>query len=219
MKYLSIVLLLLITSSCSVEDDSAPLFIEPIFMDNPTAKLLVDIIYVLPSEDYEKSIYQLDESKYLEFLNGNYFNRNNIGIEMGESRVIINSELYNLKDNRGAEPSVFSTETENSYREDRLNIYIIPRANTVAIAGIGLRQRALVTDEFLFTSTSPHEIGHALGLFHCGAEGNIMCQIKPYLRKEFDMDQVDTMAESIASINTSNLNSINDSFLHSNCVS
>ncbi|SEL66329.1 hypothetical protein SAMN04487910_2957 [Aquimarina amphilecti] len=201
-KLLPIILILLTTYSCSVEDDSAPLFIEPIFVDNPTAKLLVDIIYVVPSENHDKSMYQLDEAKYLEFLNGCFFNRNDIGIEMGESRVVINSELYDLKDNRGNESAVFSRETQDSYKQDRLNIYVIPRTNTIAIAGIGLRQRALITDEFLFQSTSPHEIGHALGLFHCDVEGNIMTRVRPYLRKDFDGNQINTMRERILSINS-----------------
>ncbi|WP_299434713.1 hypothetical protein [uncultured Aquimarina sp.] len=201
MKYLIPIFLVLLLPSCSVEDDSAPLFIEPIYMNNPTAKLLVDIIYVLPNENYDKSMYNLNESKYIDFLNGCFFNRHDIGIIMGESKTLINAELYNLKDNRNDESVIFNTETLNSYAIDRLSIYIIPRSNTIAIAGIGLRQRALITDEFLFRSTSPHEIGHALGLPHLELEGNIMCQIKPYLRKDFNNYQADNMIERITSIN------------------
>ncbi|WP_299605870.1 matrixin family metalloprotease [uncultured Aquimarina sp.] len=201
MRYLLFLFLLFLLPSCTVEDDYVPTSIEPIFMDNPSAKLLVDIIYVVPSKNHNQSKYAIDETRFMDFINGCFFNRHNIGFEMGESRVLINSELYDLKDNRDQESSVFNTETQDSYRQDRMNIYIIPRTNTVAIAGIGLKQRALITDEFLFTTTAPHEIGHALGLSHKEVEGNIMCRVKPYLRKEFDSDQVDTMYNKILSIN------------------
>jgi len=200
MKNLIFIFLFFLGSACAAEDDADTLFIEPIFIDNPSNKLLIDIIYVLPTSKHHKSMYQMNESQYLDFLNGCFFHRNNIGFELGESKTLISSELYDLKDNRGNESIIFSTETYDSYKNDRLNIYIIPRENTIAIAGIGLTQRALITDEFLFKSTSPHEIGHALGLSHLEIEGNIMSQIRPYLRKDFDHYQVDRMIETINSL-------------------
>ncbi|MCK8521343.1 hypothetical protein M0D21_07185 [Aquimarina sp. D1M17] len=197
MRYLILILSVLLLPSCSVEDDFAPLSIEPIYMDNTAANVLVDIIYVLPNEDYDKTFYNLNEAKYIDFLNGCFFNRHDIGITMGESKTIINPELFNLKDNQHQEPQVFSSETENLYKTDRLSIFIIPRSNTYGIAGLGLPHRLLITDEFLFTTTSPHEVGHSLGLTHKEIEGNIMCRKKPYLRKEFDEDQAYTMREKI----------------------
>lgn len=145
-------------------------------------------------------MYQLNESKYLDYLNGCFFHRNDIGFELGESKTLISNELYDLKDNRGKEPIVFSAETYDSYKKDRLNIYVIPRSNTIAIAGIGLPQRALITDEFLFQTTSPHEIGHSLGLPHLENEGNIMSLVKPYLRKDFNFDQIVALTETIEAI-------------------
>lgn len=201
MKILMMILCALTLISCTYEDDSAPLFIEPIFTENPKHVLKLDIIYVLSSDNPNKSIYHLNESEYIKTLNGCYFHRNNIGFILGESKTIINDELYNLKDNRNEEASVFLRETKASFKKDRLNIYIIKRCNTIAIAGIGKSQRALITDEFLFSSTSPHEIGHALNLPHLEVEGNIMCQIRPYLRKDFTRNQVQGMSDRIAAIN------------------
>ncbi|KZS42907.1 hypothetical protein AWE51_16210 [Aquimarina aggregata] len=201
MKQLTFLLLVLLLPSCSVEDDSAPLFIEPIYVNNPTFKLKLDIIYVLPNEKYAKSKYNIDESKYLDYLNGCFFNRHDIGIVLGESRTLVNPELYDLKDDRGNESAIFERETKGTCKPDRLNMYIIPRTNTIAIAGLGVTQRTLITDEFLFKTTSPHEIGHSLGLHHLDVDGNIMSRVKPYLRKEFNSEQVSELIQQIITIN------------------
>jgi hypothetical protein len=200
MKTLQKIILAFIFASCST-DDYTPLNIEPLLIENPDKTVLVDIIYVLPSHQSNKSIYQLDEANYIKNLNGYYFHRHNIGLVLGESRSIVNNELYDLKDNRGSEDHVFMKETQKSFKSDRLNIYIIKRSNTIAIAGMGRSLRVLVTDEFINESTSPHEIGHALGLGHNDIKGNIMCRTNPHLRKEFNQEQVDILKQNISRIN------------------
>lgn len=194
MLLISLVLLL---PSCSVEDDHAPLSITPIYMDNPTAKLTVDLIYVVPNEDYDKTMYNVDETKYFELLNGCFFNRYDIGIIKGESKTLINEELYDLRDDHYNEIEVFRQESENEYNPNRLKVFIIPRSNIYAIKGMGLPKRVLIADEDLMTTTSPHEIGHSLGLFHNVKQGNIMSRSNPHLRKEFDDFQVDKMLGKI----------------------
>ncbi|WP_299433689.1 hypothetical protein [uncultured Aquimarina sp.] len=198
----AILLTLTLFASCTYEDDSAPLHIEQIFVDNPDETIILDIIYVLPSKSTNKSIYSLNESDFIKNLNGSYFNRYNIGLKLGQVKTMINDELYDLRDNRNSESRVFLQETQEHYNQKRLTAYIIKRANTIAIAGIGKDQRILITDEFLNQSTVPHEIGHALGLFHFEEEGNLMSLIRPYLRKEFTDAQVSRMKERINKINS-----------------
>ncbi|WP_298316471.1 matrixin family metalloprotease [uncultured Aquimarina sp.] len=197
MKFLKILFVLSIFFSCTTEDDYVPFQIEQVFSDTLERVVKVDIIYVQPSTKSNQKSYNLDEAHFINNLNGSFFHRYGIGLEMGDVKTLINDELYDLRDNRGTESSTFLRETQDSYKEDRLSIYIIKRAHTVAIAGIGKDQRALITDEFLYETTAPHEIGHALGLFHYPEEGNIMSQIRPYLRKDFTLRQIDVMKSRI----------------------
>ncbi len=188
---------ILVLTSCSTPDDSVLTYEESILIDNPTHTITIDIIYVLSSDNPDINEYDLNEAQYINDLNRFYFHRNDIGLELGETRSIINDELYDLKDNVGSEERTFFVETVDSYKKDRLNIYVIKRSNTRAIAGMGKDRRALITDEFLTKCTSPHEIGHALGLFHTKALGNVMCEDKSVPRKEFSQLQVDIMIRNI----------------------
>ncbi len=200
MKILKILFLVATFISCTAEDDYVPNEIEQVFSDNLEKTIKVDIIHVEPSDKAHKSSYNLDEAHFIHNLNGNFFHRYGIGLEKGEVRTLYNDELYDLKDNTGREATVFLQQTKNFYRKDRINIFIIKRCNTIAIAGIGKNQRALITDEFLDTSTSPHEIGHALGLFHHPNEGNIMSSISPHMRREFTNDQIQKLKKTITRI-------------------
>ncbi|SEK51081.1 Matrixin [Aquimarina amphilecti] len=200
MKLLKLLFVLSIFVSCAAEDDSASYQIEQIFSDNLEKTIKVDIIYVQPSGVSGKSSYNLNESDFIANLNGSFFHRYGIGLEKGDVKTLNSDELYDLKDNRGRESSIFLQETQDFYREDRINVFVMKRSNTVAIAGIGKDKRALITDEFLFTSTAPHEIGHALGLFHYPEEGNIMSQIRPYLRAEFTSVQIDRLKKALDKI-------------------
>jgi len=203
MKYIiAILLTLVLFTSCTYEDDSAPISIEQIFVDNPEKTIILDIVYVLPNNSTNKSMYNLNESEFINNINGSYFHRYNIGIKLGQVKTMVNGELYDLRDNRNSESSVFLRETQDHYNKKRLTAYIIKRANTVAIAGIGKDQRILITDDFLNQSTVPHEIGHALGLFHYEEQGNLMSLIRPYLRREFTDVQINRMKERITKINS-----------------
>jgi len=155
---------------------------------------------VQPTAIAQRSSYGLNEIEFIEFLNGSYFHRYGIGMELGVVRTLINDQLYDLRDNRGEETAVFLSETQDQFDENRISVFVVKRSNTVAIAGMGKDQRVLVTDEFLYTSTTPHEIGHALGLFHTSEEGNIMSRIRPYARKEFTDNQVYTMKETLLGV-------------------
>ncbi len=203
MKFIKLLFAMSLCISCAIEDDYVPLDIDPIFVDNPEVSIKMDIIYVLSSENTNKAMYNLDEEDFVDNLNGSFFHRYNIGFEIGEIRTLINDELYDLRDNRDSETSTFLKETQNSYKKDRVNIYIIKRDHTIAIAGIGNSNRALITDKFLYETTAPHEIGHALGLFHTQEEGNIMSQVNPHKRTFFSDHQVSTMKNIIQKIKQS----------------
>ncbi len=202
MKPIIVLLIVFIFFACSQEgDDDIPLYIEQIFTDSPEKTIYIDIIYVLSSNNPNPKAYNLNEVDYINHLNGSYFHRNNIGLVLGKISTLMNDELYDLKDNRNNETSTFLKETKDHYNKGRLNLYIMKRCNTIAIAGIGMNQRALVTDEHIHKTTSPHEIGHALGLHHTIEEGNIMSMKRPYLRKEFNTNQIIQLKKRIDEIN------------------
>jgi len=201
MKLVKIVcVLLLLCVSCATEDEYEPYELEQVFSDNLEQVIKVDIIRVETSDIKNTSSYNFDSDDFVKNLNGSFFNRIGIGLELGETRVMINDELYDLRDNKNSESRVFLNETKNDYNKNRISIYIIKRTNTYSIAGIGNSQRALITDEFLYKSTAPHEIGHALGLLHHSETGNIMSEVRPYLRKFFNDHQVGKMKQAIGDI-------------------
>ncbi len=184
-------------SACYTEDDYEPITIDPIFSIDIEQHIPVDIIYIVPSKKTSNTLYQIDPKKYISHLNGSYFHRNGISLSLISTKTLHNNELFDLTDNRNNETSVFLKATQSTYRKDRLNIYIIKRSNTVAVAGIGKDRRVLITDEHLYTSTSPHEIGHALNLHHTDIEGNVMSTTNPHLRKQFTHHQIQTIKSSI----------------------
>jgi len=197
---LSLVLLI----SCTQEEEAIFSYTKQVVTDVPEQIIKVDIIYVLSSETQNKSsVYTLHEKKFIDHLNDTFFHKYNIGMELGEISEITNPELYDLRDNKNLEAFTFLSETQESYKKDRINMYIIKKSNTVAIAGMGRDQRVLITDDFLFTSTVPHEIGHALGLYHVAEEGNIMSEMQPYLRKYFTDTQVNQIKNNMNNMNTS----------------
>ncbi|EZH74340.1 hypothetical protein ATO12_11250 [Aquimarina atlantica] len=191
--------------SCSTGDDHDSIGIESEF---PAIEKIVkiNIIYVESSETLDKSSYSLNETEFINYLNGEYFNRFGIGLELGESKSLVNEELYDLRDNEGSEPSTFLMQSRESYDKSKVNIYIVKRCNIRAIAGIGRDQRVLITDENLFTSTTPHEIGHALGLFHTHEAENIMNTVDKGSRHNFNKDQERKIKKRIDEINSNNLN-------------
>ncbi|WP_103069898.1 matrixin family metalloprotease [Aquimarina sediminis] len=193
-----------IFSSCEKDTDHSPNYMEKIFVENPERIIKVNIIYVEAEESSNRSSYSLDEKEYLDYLNGYYFHRMGIGLELDNSKTLVNEELYDLRDNVGSEPSTFFMQSQESFDKDRLNIYIIKRSNIRAIAGMGRNQRVLLTDEHLYTSTSPHEIGHALGLFHTHESGNIMSTTERDLRQSFNKEQEEKIKKRIDQINLTN---------------
>lgn len=200
MKLLKILCLLSIFASCSVsEDDSIDLDIEQIFSDNLDITVKVDVVFVQSSNRTSQSTYDLDVPHFINHLNGSFFHRYGIGLEKGDVITLINDELYDLRDNRGEESRVFLRETQN-HNKNRVTIYVIKRSNTVGLAGIGKDQRALITDEFLYATTAPHEIGHALGLLHYSEEGNLMSEVRPYLRREFVNEQIAIMKSCVSNL-------------------
>ncbi|PKV49395.1 matrixin [Aquimarina sp. MAR_2010_214] len=189
--------------SCSAGDDLNSVDVEPEFV--ALEKIIkVNIIYVESSETSNKSSYTLNEAEFINYLNGEYFHRFGIGLELGESKSLINEELYDLRDNAGSEPSTFLMQSRESYDKSKVNIYIVKRCNILGIAGIGRDQRVLMTDENLFTSTAPHEIGHALGLFHSHESENIMNTINKDSRHNFNKDQEKKIKKRIDEINLNN---------------
>lgn len=186
--------------SCSAGDEDDSIGIESEF---PAIEKIVkiNIIYVESSETLDKSSYSLNETEFINYLNKKYFNRFGIGLELGESKSLVNEELYDLRDNEGSEPSTFLMQSRESYDKSKVNIYIVKRCNIRAIAGIGRDQRVLITDENLFTSTTPHEIGHALGLFHTHEAGNIMNTVGKDSRHNFNKDQEKKIKKRIDEIN------------------
>ena len=204
MRNVTILLLsILFLSSCATEDDFVELSIEPVYAENLDVELKVDIVYV-KNPNFDEVLPKFNEQRFIDGLNGKYFHRNGIGFTLGKVDILEHQELYDLKDNRGNEQETFLTETEAYINSDRITIFIIKRSNVYGISGIGYGQRVLLTDEHVFESTSPHEIGHALGLGHTVEEGNIMCTIKPHLRKEFNAQQSNAMKQKIKLINRLN---------------
>ncbi|MFC5045497.1 matrixin family metalloprotease [Aquimarina hainanensis] len=174
MKTLSLIFIGILLLSCSKGEENVSTT-ELIQMENIENKLIVDIIYVLPSGGfYTNAMYKLDEVQFLNYLNEGYFHKYNIELIQGESRDFINDELFNLRDNRYKETEVFLDQTASFHKKGKLSIFIIKRDNILAIAGIGGEDRVLITDKFLYTNTTAHEIGHALGLSHVSEIDNIM---------------------------------------------
>ena len=200
MKTLAYLFLTILLISCATEDDFVQLSIEPVLKDEVASEIKLDIVYVVSVNNTSQAQYGLNENDYVNHLNATYFHRNDVGFVLGDVRTMVNDDLYDLTDNRGNEIRTFLDQTENDYNHSRVTVYIMKRSNILAIAGIGYNQRALITDEFLYESTSPHEIGHALGLGHSDIEGNIMYQIKPHMRKEFNKQQADALQVTIERI-------------------
>ncbi|UZO82586.1 matrixin family metalloprotease [Aquimarina sp. ERC-38] len=200
MKLFTILLIVLLFVACAPEDDYVPTQIEPVFTTNYDREIIVDIKFVISDDFNSSSLYDVNEKNLIENLNGSYFHRNNINLKLGEVGTFLNNELFDLKDDRGREKEVLKYVTVNSYNNERLTIYIIKRSNTIALGGVAISQRALITEEKLFESTTPHEIGHALGLEHTRTEHNIMSEYNPNLRTEFDPFQVAIMKRTIGRI-------------------
>ena len=191
--------------SCEAPEEDDTFEIEQIFVENPERIIKVNIFYIESQKSSKKSSYSLDEADYINYLNGYYFHRLGIGLELDQSRSIVNDDLYDLRDNQGGEPSMFLMQSKRTYNKNMLNIYIIKRSNIYGIAGIGRDKRVLITDQHLYTSSSPHEIGHALGLFHNEEHGNIMnCGVNKNERRYFNKIQEDTMKKQIDNINFNN---------------
>lgn len=201
MKQLLPFIFTLLFLSCANDDanDFEPL--EQISAKDISRIVKVNIFYV-KSKTSPKSEYNIDEIKYLEYLNTTYFYRYGIGLELSKSDVLINDELYDLRDNVGNESSTFLMNCRASHDRNKINIYIIKSSNVIGISGIGRGLRVLLTDKSLFTSTSPHEIGHALGLFHTEETTNIMSQtLDKHLRMFFNEEQEETLKKNIDKIN------------------
>ena len=193
-------LLILFLNSCAPEDDYVENQIEQVFTKDIETEIIVDLKYVVSNEIRTKNIYALNEEKFISHLNGSYFHRHAINFTLGTSQTFLSDELFDLTDNRGEEALILKQQTKTDYNPKRLTIYIMLRRNTVALGGVAVNRRALITDEMLFQSTAPHEIGHALGLHHKSVHENIMSEFNPHLRTEFDSSQVEIMKNTITEI-------------------
>ncbi|WP_108866542.1 matrixin family metalloprotease [Aquimarina aquimarini] len=200
-KIVLFILSLPLILSCSTGDELSAVPVEPIFVDSPERIVKIKIIYVESNESGNKSSYDLNEKEFMDYLNGYYFHRLGIGLELESSMNMVNEDLYDLRDNEGSEPRTFFMQSKKSYDQDKINIYIIKRSNIRGIAGIGRDQRVLLTDENLFTSTTPHEIGHALGLFHIHETENIMNSQERDSRHHFNAHQEEKIKKRIDQIN------------------
>ncbi|RZS91955.1 matrixin family metalloprotease [Aquimarina brevivitae] len=203
MRTIFLLLSVLLLSSCVAEDDYQPLSIEPVFSDKLDVELTIDIVYIKNPNSNDVAG-KFNEQSLIADLNGKYFHRHQIGFTLGNVSVLENEELSDFTDNRDEEQETFLNETETLYTPGRITVFVIKRANIYGIAGMGYGQRVLITDEHVFESTTAHEIGHTLGLGHTMEEGNLMCTIKPHLRKSFTTNQVHVMKQKIKSINKLN---------------
>lgn len=192
--------LLFMMTSCQADHVDTASSIVPMFVESPEKSIKVNIFYVAQDKKTANTSYTRNEKRFIDFLNGNYFHRFGIGLELASVQTIVNKELYDLRDNEGGEPSTFFMQSRATYEKDKLNIYIIKRENIIGIAGMGRDQRVLLTDTNMYTSTSPHEIGHALGLFHSKEKGNIMNTMKDQ-RMHFNPKQMYQLRKCIDMIN------------------
>jgi len=201
MKQLLLFIFILLFLSCANDDDY---YFDPIVQISAKdiSRIVKVNIFYVKSKTSPKSKYNLDEIKYLEYLNTTYFYKYDIRLELSNTDVLINDELYDLRDNMGNEPSIFLSNSRASHDKNKINIYIIKSRNIIGVSGIGRGLRVLLTDKSLFTSTSPHEIGHALGLFHTKETTNIMSQTPDkHLRMFFNKEQEETLKKNIDKIN------------------
>lgn len=112
MKYFSPLLLLILFVSCLLESENVLVLSEYIFVDYPDRTIKIDILCAPTSDNSNKRTYNFDKDSFIENLNGCYFHRNNIGLIEGKFRTIINDELYDLKDDKGGEASIFLMESK-----------------------------------------------------------------------------------------------------------
>jgi len=200
MRRIVLILLTLVVTSCTVEDDHIA-EINAVLVDDSKNNLIIDIIYVSPSKPGIQTQPKIDEIRFINQLNSNFFHRHDIGFTLGDIKTIVNDELHDLRDNVNEEAHIFLKETKNIYKEDRLSVFIIKRSHTFGVAGIGKNQRVLLTDKKAFSSTAPHEIGHALGLYHISEVGNIMSFMQTVPRTDFNENQKNRMITKIDDIN------------------
>ncbi len=203
MKQVVISMAILLFCACSIDEEQDDIYFEKIFVENPERMIKVNIFYVENDASLDESSYDVNEQNLMDYLNGYYFHRLGIDLTLHESKSLVNKELYDLNDNLGAEASTFLLETRKSYEEDKINIYIIKKSNITGALGMGRDKRVLLTEESLFSSTSPHEIGHALGLYHTEEKTNIMSTtLDKKARKYFNLEQEEKLEQQIDQINS-----------------